>query len=175
LHPRDVIIAGMPRAAHPPARKSAASKRRVAQHAEYAAPQPPDAGLRLTRTDSPEVFRNAAGDLVDRHGVLLGFGQLKSLTSAAEVAVLGKAAETPAEVLKFAALNPAYPLAFRIEAAKAAAPYYDRKRPVAVDGGEDPDNPSGLGVPLGGLLADLKGLSAADLGALHALLSKASV
>jgi hypothetical protein len=160
----------MPRAQ--PALKTPARKR-PAPRAE-AEPLKPPADTLLRKTDVPGVFRNSAGDLVDSCGVLLGFANLKQRTVEAETLVLGKAAETPAEVLKFAALNPAFPLSFRLEAAKAAAPYYDRRKPFAVDGGEDPANPAGPGLPFANL-ADLKGLSDKELAQLHALLSKASL
>jgi hypothetical protein len=166
-----------PAAKKTPPRKTAPARGGAKPRVKDPTP-PPDAygplDPLLRRTDVDGVFRNTAGDLVNQHGVLLGFAGVKQQTAAAESLVLGKPAETPAEVLKFAALNPMFPLQVRLDAAKAAAPYYDRRRPFAVDGGEDPANPAGPGLPFGNL-ADLKGLSNAELATLHTLLSKASM
>lgn len=85
-----------------------------------------------------------------------------------EVALIGKVAETPAEVLLSVALDRSKPLPLRMAAAKDAAPYYDRRQPMALDGGLGKD-----GEPLP--LFDPSRLSTEELTALSALLSKAGV
>lgn len=159
----------------PAAKKTPAAKRRRRPEipaGDAGAAQEVDPLLR--RTEWPGVFVNPSGDHVDARGVLLAFTALRAAAAANETEVLGKPAETPAEVLKYAALNLKLPLLVRLEAAKAAAPYYDRKKPTSIDAGADPDNPAGPGLPLGNL-ADLRGLDAKELAALYALLKKASV
>lgn len=53
--------------------------------------------------------------------------------------VVGHEVTTPAQYMKAVALDPRVPLATRLEAAKAAAPYTDRKQPMALDGGLNTD------------------------------------
>ena len=119
----------------------------------------------------PGVYHNARGEATDAFGVLLSFKDLHLKHVAHEVAIIGKEAETPAEVLKVAALDRRLPLSTRVDAAKAAAPYYDRKKPVSVDGGADPDNPEGPGLPLA--LKHLSGLDDTELAQLESLLTRA--
>lgn len=152
----------------PPRKTAAAPKKRAARH-----PAPEDTP-RLRTTDAPGVYLNAAGDAVNEHGVLLAFQSLRDAHDATVAEVLGAPAKTPAEVLKWAALDFRLPLGLRLDAAKAAAPYYDRKKPTSIDGGEDPAAPGGPGLPLGNL-ADLRGLSTKELATLYDLLAKANV
>ncbi len=135
------------------------------------AQEPVFLGKEQLSTLPPQVKINADGNAVDENGVLLSFKALRDKHVAHEVTVLGKEAETPAEVLKLAALDRRLPLNMRIDAAKNAAPYYDRKKPVAIDGGADPTKPDGPGLPIG--VKNLKGLDDAELTALEALLGKA--
>lgn len=94
----------------------------------------PAAPLRhLTPTDDPGVFLNAAGLLVDAKGVWVGLAKSKETEEAAELRILGEKADTPAKVMKRIALDPTLPMVMRLDAAKAAAPYYDKKTPVAVE------------------------------------------
>lgn len=115
------------------------------------------------------MYRNRVGTLVDRFGVMLSFAALNARHVEHETQVLGKEAETPAEVLKLAALDRTLPLSTRVDAAKHAAPYYDRKKPVAVDGGEDPET----GKPQPILVKNLRGLSDSELLKLEELVKKA--
>lgn len=87
----------------------------------------------LTPTDDPNVFINAAGMLVDEKGVWVGYAKAKETEEEAELRILGEKADTPAKVMKRIALDPTLPLVVRLDAAKSAAPYYDKKTPVAVE------------------------------------------
>jgi hypothetical protein len=126
-------------------------------------------GLRGTST--PGVWCNSHGDYTDSSGVLLNFKALTTRHHEYETRVLGKAAETPAEVMKLVAMDRALPLGLRLDAAKAAAPYYDRRKPQAIDGGEDPNNPK-EGLPI--KMQNLRGLSSEELLNLSKLLEKAT-
>lgn len=91
--------------------------------------------LGLVPTERPGVYRNRYGTLVDEHGILLGLAQMKIVEREDLSAVVGHEVKTPAEFLKAVALDPRVQLDTRIDAAKAAAPYTDRKQPTGVDGG----------------------------------------
>lgn len=84
----------------------------------------------LTATSDPDVFLNEAGARVNRQGLLL-----QLLDSAALDAI-----KSPAELLKHVALDPKVPMMVRIDAAKAAAPYFDKKMPTVVEGGVQTTN-----------------------------------
>lgn len=88
----------------------------------------------LRPTADPEVFVNEAGSLVDKFGVLLSLGPANAKAEE-ELAVqlLGGPVDTPAKLLKLVALDVTKPLAMRIDAAKAAAPYFDKKTPVQIE------------------------------------------
>lgn len=180
-----------PRPAPPPVAKPRAAARKKAPAAAAAAPRAPgtqdedaataarltaqdDAATAagLTRTDIPGVYRSPRGATVDHLGVLLGFQALKLRYETHATQVIGHPARSPAEFLKLAAMDPRTPFADRVDAAKAAAPYYDRKMPLAVDGGADPNAPGGPGLPI--QVASLKGLSDAELMTMQALLEKTS-
>lgn len=92
-------------------------------------------GLRPTAT--PGVYINMAGLMVDVDGVLLEYTEVKTKDEDRFTRILGGKADTPAKLLKAVALDPQLPLAVRVDAAKAAAPYFDRKKPIGIDGGED--------------------------------------
>jgi hypothetical protein len=83
------------------------------------------------------VYLNAFNVPCDADGLALGFATLKALDRAKLAEVIDESADTPAKFLKALALDPRQPMAVRFEAAKAAAPYFDRKAPVAIDGGLD--------------------------------------
>jgi hypothetical protein len=154
------------------ATKTTATKRAAPQRENSDIPTNAAALARgLRPTDAFGVWRNSYGDLTDEGGVLLSFKALSTRHLENETRVLGKAAETPAEVMKMVAMDRLMPLALRLDAAKAAAPYYDRKKPQAIDGGEDPDNPK-EGLPI--KMQNLRGLSADELASLSALLEKAT-
>lgn len=71
--------------------------------------------------------------LVDEKGVWVGYAKAKETEEEAELRILGEKADTPAKVMKRIALDPTLPLVVRLDAAKSAAPYYDKKTPVAVE------------------------------------------
>lgn len=122
-------------------------------------------------TSVPGVFRNRHGALVDADGVAVGLAALRAQEAAERDALGLKEPATPAEFLKTVALDPRHPLPVRVDAAKAAAPYTDRKQPQAVDGGVGAD---GKPLPIG-LALDTQGLSNLsdeELATLRALLRK---
>jgi hypothetical protein len=91
----------------------------------------------LVPTATPGVYRNPAGILVDSVGCMLSFTQVKERDQDRFERILGKKVESPAELLKAVTLDPTLPLAVRIDSAKSAAPYFDRRMPQSIDGGED--------------------------------------
>lgn len=99
-------------------------------------PPPPDHQSHLTPTDDPNVFLNEYGSKVDKNGVLLAlFSAFATSDAERDIAIIGKKVETPAELLKRVALDPTVPIMVRLDAAKAAAPYYDKKQPTVVESG----------------------------------------
>lgn len=100
----------------------------------------PTGHLRLRRTAVPGVYHNTEGLQVDERGILLSLRQVKEAEADHDVEVLGAPVSSPAELLKRVALDPSLPLSMRISAAVSAAPYFDRKMPLALEGG-DPDRP----------------------------------
>lgn len=92
-------------------------------------------GLRPTGT--PGVFLNRSGQMVDADGILLTYGQVKGKDDARWERIIGEPVDTPAKLLKAVTLDPQQTLMTRLDAAKAAAPYFDRKKPIGIDGGSD--------------------------------------
>ena len=93
----------------------------------------------LRATNIPGVFLNKDGSQVDEHGVLLS---LREVLRAEEELTeeLGEPNQTPAQFLRRVALDPRLPLPTRMQAAVASAPYFDRKMPIGLEGG-DPNRP----------------------------------
>lgn len=120
----------------------------------------------LQKTTTPGVYVNRAGIMVDKNGVALNFNQVKDKDDERWKQILGKPVETPAELLKAVSLDPTKPLAMRIDAAKSAAPYTDRKKPVGIDGGED-------GKPIMLSVKELRGLDDTQLAQMKALVALA--
>lgn len=89
--------------------------------------------LGLVPTDVPGVFYNRVGTHVDENGVSMSFNALQHASRVRDEEVIGELADTPAKMLKVVALDPRNPLDIRVDAAKAAAPYYDKKQPVGVE------------------------------------------
>jgi hypothetical protein len=87
----------------------------------------------LSSTSMPGVFMNAQGNLVDKRGVLLSLGNLRSTEDQMAEAIIGGPVDSPAKLLKRVALDPQLPMLVRIDAAKAAAPYFDKKTPVSIE------------------------------------------
>lgn len=94
-----------------------------------------DIGLQTTST--PGVYVNGAGVMVDGDGVMLEYADVKIRDQQRFEKIIGGPVDTPAKLLKAVTLDPQLPLPMRIDAAKAAAPYFDRKKPIGIDGGED--------------------------------------
>jgi hypothetical protein len=87
----------------------------------------------LRQTERPGVYQNESGAYVNEQGVLLSLSILRHSEEEYAQNIIGKKVETPAELLKRVALDPMLPLMVRLDAAKAAAPYYDKKTPIAVE------------------------------------------
>lgn len=98
----------------------------------------------LRPTAEPGIFTNSAGLLVDKNGILLSWARAAETQDAAAERILGHKLETPAHLLKWVALDPLMPLATRIDAAKSAAPYYDMRMPLRVEGDLNNRNAGGL-------------------------------
>lgn len=150
------------------ATKSAATKRLKPTTTTSA--QQPD-GLTPHATKAG-VYLNAQGVECDWRGIALFM--IKNVVKdakAREIEILGHEARDPVDVLRAVAMDRALPLAVRTDAAFKVAAYTNRKQPLAVDGGADPNNPDGPGLPVA---LNLKGLSGAELKAYRAILEKAS-
>lgn len=87
----------------------------------------------LRATADPEVFVNASGNLVDRNGILVSLSRTVRSESERAKEIIGEEIDSPAKLLKFVALDPTQPMLTRLDAAKAAAPYFDKKTPVAIE------------------------------------------
>lgn len=122
----------------------------------------------LVPTDTPGVYLNSLRIPVNAAGVALTFLQVKKLDADRFEAVIGEPVDTPAKFLKAVSLDPRMGMGVRIDAAKAAAPYTDRKMPVGVDGGLDA---AGKAVPLFDH-SRVDHMSSEDIKALLALLKK---
>ena len=133
------------------------------------APAPSKAPV-LTSTETPGVFRNSKGILCNDAGIAIDLLQLRTMDRARFGAIIDGEIDTPAKFLKAVALDPLQPLMVRIDAAKSAAPYFDRKTPVSVDGGLGTD-----GSPTPVNLAVLASMSKAELESALVLLSKLGV
>jgi hypothetical protein len=82
----------------------------------------------LRSTDLDDVYTNEKGVHVDRNGVALDFKKLKKRDADQRKEVLGHEVREPHEFLKAVSLDPRYPLSIRMDAAKAAAPYFAAKK-----------------------------------------------
>jgi hypothetical protein len=93
------------------------------------------------RTDIPGVWLNRDGAQVDEAGVLVSLRRVKAIEAEHIAEVLhGPVPDSPAAFLRAVALDPTKPLHTRISCAVSAAPYFDRKMPLALEGG-DPSRP----------------------------------
>lgn len=128
-----------------------------------------DEGWMLKPTRTPGVFLNRMGVLVDKDGSALALKDVLRRDKADLSEVAGATVDTPAKLLKAVSMDPRLPLGLRVDAAKSAAPYFDRKQPQAIDGGVNPD---GTVVPLLDA-GKLQGLSDKELQQLRVLLEKA--
>lgn len=87
----------------------------------------------LRATANPDIFLNASGAEVDRHGILLTLSRTAKPESERAQEIIGEPIDSPAKLLKFVALDSSLPMLMRLDAAKAAAPYFDKKTPVAIE------------------------------------------
>lgn len=96
----------------------------------------------LRRTEIPGVYLNRDGAQVDGLGVLVSLRHVKEAEAKhhAEVDSAPIVASSPADFLRRVAMDPTIPLSTRISCATASAPYFDRKMPLALEGG-DPNRP----------------------------------
>lgn len=147
--------------AKPPSQVSARSAKATAANQ----PKTPPPNEQFVERLMPGVWLNKAGVAVDSRNVAIGFLELKRADQQRFEEVIGKAVETPAELLKAVCLDPRQPLRLRIQVATQAAPYFDRKKPQAIE------------LPSGDPLAklDFSRLSAKELDAFLALATKAGL
>lgn len=124
------------------------------------APRAPRSTLKAT--DVPGVYKNRAGLAVDENGVALNFKAIKQRDDARFAEVLGKAADSPLDILEGVARDPRYAMHVRLDAANKAAPYRHAKR-VALQG-VDGAPPINMG---------LEGMSKAKLDEYEQLLQQA--
>lgn len=115
-----------------PAPKSRKTVARPPADADDSAPAN-GAFAHLSPTPTPGVFLNKDGSLVDGRGVRLSFLVSKEAEDELSFRIIGEVVDTPAKLLKRVALDTSLPMMVRLDAAKAAAPYFDRKTPVAVE------------------------------------------
>lgn len=89
--------------------------------------------MRPTPVEGTYISGAGGGSPVDERGLLLSW--VRSQQSEHETAqrILGGPITTPVDVLKRVALDPALPLALRVEAAAKAAPYTDMRMPLRVN------------------------------------------
>lgn len=130
-------------------------------------PYEENAAYGLTKTQTPGVYVNSAGVLVDVNGVMLDFKTVQEKDQERFERVIGEKVDTPAKLLKAVALDPTQPLDRRMEAAKAAAPYTDKKVPTKME------VESSQGVPIMSV-QQLRGLSVEELRQLKFLLMKSA-
>lgn len=77
---------------------------------------------------------NKDGAFVDSRGVRFSITNMAQETEADMAErLIGGPIDTPAKLLKMIALDPLRPMMVRIDAAKAAAPYFDKKTPVSIE------------------------------------------
>lgn len=147
---------------------SAATKARSKAVLGVDAPKP-----KLLHTEIPGVYVNADGKKVDEHGVLLSIRPLQRMEADRDEEILGEPVTTPAQLLKRIALDPTLSLYVRMDAAKAAAPYYDRKMPLSLEGGGDSSPP--IRTESSVVLKNLSALGPEERKAALALLEKLGV
>lgn len=124
------------------------------------------AARNLEPTDDPEVFLNPLGIEVDKAGVAHAYKGTGYRDTARLERALGGRITSPAELLKAVSLDDTLPLGTRLDAARAAAPYYDRKQPQRVETEEIPTTLFSA--------EQLKQLDEDELAALERLMAKLS-
>lgn len=156
-----------------PAKKPAQRRSKTPPSAtdEFEAGELPAEEPTLRPTGTPGVYLNRMNALVDRNGVALSFKDVLRKDKDNMRDVIGVEVDTPAKLLKAVALDPRFRMGLRIDAAKNAAPYFDRKMPTAIDGGVNPD---GTSIPLFDA-SKLQGLDSKELKTMLALMEKAGL
>lgn len=134
----------MAKTTEPPTAKKRGSSARGSPRASNRASVKPPATEALPlrrRTDLPGVWLNQEGAQVDEAGVLLSLRRVKAIEAEHHEAVAeSPVPSSPAHFLWLQVLDPLLPLSTRIGCATSAAPYFDRKMPLALEGG-DPSRP----------------------------------
>jgi hypothetical protein len=125
----------------------------------------------LMQTDMPGVYKNRKGYYCNEHGVALDFIALKAADNDRWRQATGadEPPQTPADLLRAASQDPRLPLADRLRAAREAAPYFNQKKPLAVEAVGDFNTKSTIDIQ------KLAGLSSAERKALLELLRKVGV
>lgn len=148
-------------------RKAPASGRgngRKASPSDAAAPV--TAVVPLARTDLPGIYRNTSGAFTDDRGVPVTWTRIKEADDNRWVEAVGAVPKTPAQLMTAMAMDPRHSLEFRLNAARLAAPYTDRKMPLMIE----------ASATVGGVdLATLGSMTPDDRKALLDLLKKAGV
>ncbi len=120
----------------------------------------------LARTDLPGIYRNTSGAFTDERGVPVNWSRIKEADDNRWVEAVGSVPKTPAQLMAAMAMDPRHSLEFRLNAARLAAPYTDKKMPLMIE----------ASATVGGVdLATLGSMSTDDRKALLDLLKKAGV
>ena len=147
-------------------RKAPASNRGIGRKANVAAADAAQPVVPLARTDLPGIYRNTSGAFTDERGIPVSWERIKQADADRWVEAVGSVPKTPAQLMAAMAMDPRHSLEFRLNAARLAAPYTDRKMPLMIE----------ASATVGGMdLASLAGMSTEDRQALLDLLKKAGV
>lgn len=93
------------------------------------------ARVNLLSTDIPGVFRSRTGQYCNEYGVAISVAQLKAADNERWQQATGDATPptTPACLLRAASMDPRLPLKVRLQSAREAAPYFNQRKPLAVE------------------------------------------
>lgn len=130
---KNVKIAVPPARKKPPAKRAAKAPPPLRDVNALGAAPPAAPMPHLTPTSEEGVYRNADGRLVDVMGVLLSFSGARDAEIKYAEQLIGGPVDSPAKLMKRVALDPLLPLPMRLDAAKGAAPYYDKKMPISIE------------------------------------------
>lgn len=155
------IVPAKPRGrAKPPLAKSSGAK-------AHELPTPPV--FKPIETEIPGVYLNRHGYRVDERGLFIPLRRLQEMEQTRAEEVIGEPITSPAQYLKRVALDPTVPTHQRISAAISAAPYFDRRMPIALEG-SNPNDP--IKTEASVTLKNLSALSPEDRKAALALFEK---
>lgn len=96
-------------------------------------------------TDMPGVYLNDKGYYCNEYGVALSVTKLREADNKRWEEICGAVPETPADFLRAASMDPRLSMEARVKAAAQAAPYFNQKKPIAV---EDVTQPKGTTVDI---------------------------